>query len=254
MHAVRVAFACVDALTFPSGLRSLQPPAPLLLPLPCPRLPVRAGKRARILREGQLTMITYGANEALTWARRVGAFQHTMRCVEPAMWLVVGACLCCCVSAWLCSSVTARVRACVQAAGTLSTTTTHLNPMLWLCACMRCAAPGLPCLAFCCCSGVLGDRRLTFNWGGSVLDSVVGVFLTQVGVGVWQEGNGWSRCAVGGACCKQQRRLMSATSMVLRRPVPFLHPRAPVSTSAKPGLPSSTSHCVCTPNPRAECG
>lgn len=30
------------------------------------------------------------------------------------------------------------------------------------------------------CSGVLGDRRLTFNWGGSVLDSVIGVFLTQV--------------------------------------------------------------------------
>ncbi|KAL4855186.1 hypothetical protein ACK3TF_004177 [Chlorella vulgaris] len=63
-------------------------------------------KRARIMREGQLTMITYGANEALLWTRRVAAFQHTMR-------------------------------------------------------------------------GVLGDRRLTFKWGGSVLDSVVGVFLTQ---------------------------------------------------------------------------
>jgi hypothetical protein len=33
------------------------------------------------MREGQLTMITYGANEALLWTRRVAAFQHTMRCV-----------------------------------------------------------------------------------------------------------------------------------------------------------------------------
>lgn len=38
-------------------------------------------------------------------------------------------------------------------------------------------------------SGVLGDRRLTFNWGGSVLDSVVGVFLTQVGR--WAGVDGW---------------------------------------------------------------
>jgi hypothetical protein len=30
-------------------------------------------KRARILREGQLTMIVYGANEALTWARLTGS-------------------------------------------------------------------------------------------------------------------------------------------------------------------------------------
>ena len=50
--------------------------------LPCSHpLLVDAGKRARILREGQLTIIAYGANEALLWARRVAAFQHTMRCV-----------------------------------------------------------------------------------------------------------------------------------------------------------------------------
>jgi endonuclease III len=63
-------------------------------------------KRARILREGQLTMIVYGANEALTWARRVAQFQSVMR-------------------------------------------------------------------------NVLGDRRKTFTWSGSVTDSVVGAFLTQ---------------------------------------------------------------------------
>lgn len=33
------------------------------------------------MREGQLTMILYGANEALLWARRVAAFQHYMRWV-----------------------------------------------------------------------------------------------------------------------------------------------------------------------------
>ncbi|KAH7615570.1 hypothetical protein Ndes2526B_g09681 [Nannochloris sp. 'desiccata'] len=63
-------------------------------------------KRARILREGQLTMIVYGANEAMTWARRVTQFQNVMR-------------------------------------------------------------------------SVLGDRRKTFTWSGSVTDSVVGAFLTQ---------------------------------------------------------------------------
>lgn len=36
-------------------------------------------KRARIFRDGQLTMIEYGANEALTWVRRVAVFQDAMR-------------------------------------------------------------------------------------------------------------------------------------------------------------------------------
>jgi hypothetical protein len=38
-----------------------------------------AEKRARILRDGQLTMIVYGSIEALTWARRVAMFQNAMR-------------------------------------------------------------------------------------------------------------------------------------------------------------------------------
>jgi endonuclease III len=63
-------------------------------------------RRARILREGQLTMIVYGADEALLWAKRVFSFQAALR-------------------------------------------------------------------------GTLGDRRRNFSWYGSVLDSVVGVFLTQ---------------------------------------------------------------------------
>lgn len=42
-----------------------------------PRKPRR--KRARILRDGQLTMIVYGSIEALTWARRVAKFQNSMR-------------------------------------------------------------------------------------------------------------------------------------------------------------------------------
>jgi hypothetical protein len=53
--------------------------AHLLPALPSHPLLAAAGKRARILREGQLTIIAYGANEALLWARRVAAFQHTMR-------------------------------------------------------------------------------------------------------------------------------------------------------------------------------
>ena len=42
------------------------------------------------MREGQLTMIVYGANEALGWARRVAAFQHAMRCGAS----LASACVC----------------------------------------------------------------------------------------------------------------------------------------------------------------
>ena len=38
-----------------------------------------AERRARILKDGQLTMIVYGQNEVLLWARRVAAFQQAMR-------------------------------------------------------------------------------------------------------------------------------------------------------------------------------
>lgn len=63
-------------------------------------------KRARLLKEGQLTMIVHGTDETRLWNHRVGMFQRNMR-------------------------------------------------------------------------DVLGDRRKTFEWCGSVLDSVVGAFLTQ---------------------------------------------------------------------------
>ncbi|GFR51460.1 hypothetical protein Agub_g13869 [Astrephomene gubernaculifera] len=65
-----------------------------------------ATKRARVLREGQLSLIVFGYDEKIVWARRVGGFMRAMR-------------------------------------------------------------------------GVLGDRSLRCRWGGSVLDSVVGTFLTQ---------------------------------------------------------------------------
>lgn len=51
----------------------LRPPIPLMRPA-C------AEKRARILRDGQLTIIVYGANEALLWSRRIATFQQAMRC------------------------------------------------------------------------------------------------------------------------------------------------------------------------------
>jgi len=93
----------------PNLLPAGPPPSPSNLTTPrkleAPQRTARK-KRARILREGQLTMIVYGANEALTWARRVAQFQKVMR-------------------------------------------------------------------------SVLGDRRKTFTWSGSVTDSIVGAFLTQ---------------------------------------------------------------------------
>ncbi|GAX73185.1 hypothetical protein CEUSTIGMA_g638.t1 [Chlamydomonas eustigma] len=63
-------------------------------------------KKARVLREGQLSLIVFGFDERLQWARRVGCFIRSMR-------------------------------------------------------------------------SVLGDRSLQCRWGGSVLDSVIGTFLTQ---------------------------------------------------------------------------
>ena len=41
-------------------------------------------RRAHVLREGALTMVAYGADEVLTWHKRVGTFQNAMRCVMPA--------------------------------------------------------------------------------------------------------------------------------------------------------------------------
>ncbi|GIL67350.1 hypothetical protein Vafri_20748, partial [Volvox africanus] len=76
-------------------------------PRPMGRTPAKkVTKRARVLREGQLSLIVYGYNEKILWARRVGWFIRAMR-------------------------------------------------------------------------GVLGDRTLRSRWGGSVVDSVVGTFLTQ---------------------------------------------------------------------------
>lgn len=40
-----------------------------------------AKKRARVLREGQLSLIVYGFDEKLVWARRVGGFIRSMRAV-----------------------------------------------------------------------------------------------------------------------------------------------------------------------------
>ncbi len=39
-----------------------------------------AAKRARILKEGALTLILYGADEALRWQLRVSSFLHAVRC------------------------------------------------------------------------------------------------------------------------------------------------------------------------------
>jgi hypothetical protein len=38
-----------------------------------------AGKRVRILKDGQLSVMVYGANEALLWAQRIAGFQMAMR-------------------------------------------------------------------------------------------------------------------------------------------------------------------------------
>jgi hypothetical protein len=38
-----------------------------------------AERRARILKDGQLTMIVFGQNEAVLWAKRVATFQQAMR-------------------------------------------------------------------------------------------------------------------------------------------------------------------------------
>ena len=38
-----------------------------------------AARRARILRDGQLTMIVYGADEALKWQLRIGKFFGVIR-------------------------------------------------------------------------------------------------------------------------------------------------------------------------------
>lgn len=65
-------------------------------------------RRARILKDGALSMIVFGYDERLVWAKRIGSFIRSMR-------------------------------------------------------------------------AVLGDRSLQTRWGGSVLDSVVGTFLTQNG-------------------------------------------------------------------------
>lgn len=41
--------------------------------------PVPAVRRARILKDGQLTMIVYGADEALKWQLRIGKFFGVIR-------------------------------------------------------------------------------------------------------------------------------------------------------------------------------
>lgn len=45
----------------------------------------RAERRARILKDGQLTMIVYGQNEALLWAKRIASFQNAMRWGHSAL-------------------------------------------------------------------------------------------------------------------------------------------------------------------------
>ena len=50
-----------------------------------PRLPPHAArpikKKARVLRDGQLSLILFGFDEKLVWARRVGTFIRSMRAV-----------------------------------------------------------------------------------------------------------------------------------------------------------------------------
>ncbi|BDA42645.1 probable protein ROS1A at C-terminar half [Coccomyxa sp. Obi] len=95
----------------PSSMLQWEEESPPLNGVPVPNPEATAQKkkvrRARILKDGQLTMIMYGADEALKWQMRVSMFLQAAR-------------------------------------------------------------------------GVLGNRRrIPGQWGGSVLDSVVGVFLTQ---------------------------------------------------------------------------
>ena len=44
-----------------------------------------------------------------------------------------------------------------------------------------CAAFSKPAKLSAVCRDVLGDRRRSFTWSGSIIDSVVGAFLTQAG-------------------------------------------------------------------------
>ena len=91
-------------------------------------------------------MIVYGSLEALTWARRVAIFQNAMRCAAAAMFEAAGRPHAAC-------TVRSRMHA----------------PHAFFHACTLTPAR----------SDVLGDRRRTFTWAGSVMDSVVGAFLTQ---------------------------------------------------------------------------
>ena len=51
-----------------------------------------AARRARILKEGSLTLIVYGADESLKWQMRVSSFLHAVRCPAPHLHLPFHSC------------------------------------------------------------------------------------------------------------------------------------------------------------------
>ena len=61
------------------SLAAAEPLTPDPAPLPRVGRPAVRRRRARIVSPGQLSLIPYGANEALLWTRRVGEFQGALR-------------------------------------------------------------------------------------------------------------------------------------------------------------------------------
>lgn len=107
-----------------------------------------AERRARILKDGQLTMIVYGESEALLWAQRVATLQTALRCADCPP----------CVAPRLCRHAWTFYRSMTSDANDAAG---HLR----IRSAMR--------------RGVLGDRRRNSLWTSSVMDSVIGAFLTQ---------------------------------------------------------------------------
>ena len=116
-----------------------------------------AGKnKARILKEGALTLITYGANDSIMWLKRIGSFQCAVRCALLTSCPVPGMLEC---TAFL--RTASILAACCEADSVLNRQTSDKRSLLYY-------------------RGVLGNRKPGQSpWGGSVLDSVVGAFLTQ---------------------------------------------------------------------------
>ena len=124
-------------------------------------------------------MIVYGVDEALRWQLRVSSFIHAVRCTPHAarpMTLVAPVCADMHIASFAPASGQS-IHFCVLAHcwglhATACRRTLAANAAAG-------SAPGTRQGSHVC-RGVLGDRRhVPGRWTGSVLDSVVGVFLTQ---------------------------------------------------------------------------